>query len=93
MSDSMKLFRWTYEAGRGGSLQGVFASTQEIIDAAIGEKAYFGEVLGKHSDVVVVLASGQFETLTDDQDFIDKATKYGLVDSGHNPLEYLNPEG
>lgn len=90
--EQQKLFRFHWDCGRNGDLYGVFVATQTEVDAAIGQKAYFGEVLGKHSDIQGTIDPGEIEVLTDDADFIEKAIKYGIASSGYNPLQYLNPD-
>ena len=65
------------------------------IEALIGKRIYFGEVLGKHSEVEVVLEADDITALTDDQDFIEKIGRYigvGTNISGFNPLSYYEPE-
>ncbi len=53
----MYLYRFNFKCGRSGSLEGMFAVDQRgkvALDALIadgGTEVYFGEVLGKHSDV------------------------------------------
>lgn len=84
-----KLYRFTLDCGRMGSLEGTFVATDREVKAAIGKRAYFGEVLGKHSEIECSLAREHFAVLTDDQTFIDKAAEYGLIPSGHNPLAYV----
>jgi hypothetical protein len=78
---------------RMGSIQGVFVSTPEQVAQAIGSRVCFGDVLGKHSDVVIdELLPSHFELLTDDQDFIARAESYNLVPSGRNPFDYMDEE-
>ena len=52
----MKLYRWYAYFGRSGSLSGLFVvnerGEQLLREAiAVNARVYFGEVLGKHSDV------------------------------------------
>ena len=56
-----------------GDLHGVFVCDHELMENAIGKEVYFGEVLGKHSEVVGDLSESTITMLTDDQDFIAKA--------------------
>lgn len=85
------VYRFYWDCGRMGYISGVFVSTKEEIEQAIGKHLYFGEVLGKFSEVYGDLESKDIEFITDDQDFIDKVIKYGLL-SGYNPLEYISEE-
>ncbi len=87
-----KLFKFHWDCGRMGDLDGAFVATQEEVDAIIGKEVYFGEILGKHSDIHGDLEKDNFTVLTDDQDFIAKAEKFGLVPMGHHPLAYIDEE-
>lgn len=82
------LYRMYIDCGRMGNLYATFVSTPEQINNLIGEKIYFGEVLGKHSEVIVTMKPEHFKILTEDQDFIDKFQEY-VLESGHVPFYYL----
>lgn len=84
-----KLYRYYLDCGRMGSLGGLFVADDELVKKCIGIEVYFGEVLGKHSDVAAVLQDDQLSVLTDDQDFIDKAVEYGLVPTGYDPIRAM----
>ena len=45
------LVHFEWDCGRQGMVDGLFVTTQEKIDAAIGTEVYFGEILGKHSEI------------------------------------------
>jgi hypothetical protein len=86
-----KLYRFEWDWGRMGCIQGTFVAEEKDVTQAIGRHIYFGEVLGKHSEVEGELDESDFGVLTDDQDFIEKFEE--LVGStGYNPLDYLNEE-
>ena len=55
---------------------------------------YFGEILGKHSEVYGELSEGDFELKTNDQEFIEKFEDIFRENysQGYNPLEYLSEE-
>jgi hypothetical protein len=88
-----KLYRFDASFGRMGDLRGLFVADDETdVKPAIGKRAYFGEVLGKHSEVWIdKLAPEHFEPLTDDAGFIAKFEEYGCA-SGFNPLHYIRCE-
>lgn len=88
MSENLKLFEFFWDCGRGGCLQGAFAATQEQVDRVMGHEVYFGEVLGKHSEVRGILEPEDLQVLTEDADFIAKAIEYGLLPIGWNPLDH-----
>ncbi|ADQ53308.1 hypothetical protein 65p300 [Aeromonas phage 65] len=47
----LKLYRFYWDAGRGGSVEGLFVEDSEVVEKYIGSDVYFGEILGKHSEV------------------------------------------
>lgn len=86
-----KLYRFEADFGRMGDLQGTFVADDKKVARAIGRKIYFGEVLGKHSEIVLdKLTEQHVSALTDDAEFIAKFEKFGCA-SGYNPLDYLDP--
>ena len=87
----MKVYKFHADLGRMGDLHGVFVATSDQIQKALGRDAYFGEVLGKHSDINVPLKGDMFKVLTDDVDFVSKFIRY-QCESGFNPLHYLDDE-
>ena len=86
------LYRFYWDCGRNGDLEGIFWSTPEDVSNLVGKRLYFGEVLGKHSEIYGDFQIEDVEILTDDQDFIDKAIEYGLVPTGFNPFGYISEE-
>jgi hypothetical protein len=88
----MKLYKFRWDCGRMGSVGGIFAATQDEVDAAIGSDVYLGEVLGKHSEVCGVLKEEDLKVLTDDESFIAKAIEYKIIPIGYNPLNYIQDE-
>lgn len=82
------VYRMRFDAGRMGSVKGLFTATAEEIAAAIGKEVYFGEVLGKHSEIYGTLDEGEVTLVTDDEAFVAKFDEYQCA-SGYNPLEYL----
>lgn len=88
--NKMALYKFHWDCCRQGDLGGTFEAEPESISNLIGKEVCFGEVLGKHSDVSVVMEKDDIELLTDDEDFIDKAHLYGLIPNGFNPFHYLS---
>jgi hypothetical protein len=86
--------KFYWDCGRMGDVDGIFVTTKEAIAAAIDKEVYFGEILGKHSEVSGTINEGDITILTEDQDFIAKFIEImGSGDiSGYNPLSYLNEE-
>ena len=77
-----KLYKFELSCGRMGSLEGVFVATEEEVEEALGKNVYFGEVLGKHSEIFFDLDESMLSVITDDQDFIDKCERFGIDSTG-----------
>jgi hypothetical protein len=90
----MNLYKFYWYCGRAGDLEGLFAATQEDVDAAIGKYVYFGEVLGKHSEIYGNLGKEDLTKLNISEDVVSILVKeIGSTDiSGYNPLNYLPEE-
>lgn len=89
---SIVIAKFYRDFGRSGELMGVCVAHREEIEAAIGKSVYFGEVLGKHSDVQITLEESDFTILTDDKEFITKYILLFGTGHGHNPFDYLEDE-
>lgn len=85
-----KLFKFSCYLGSMGELDGLFIASQSQVDEIIGKEIYFGEVLGKHSDISVEIEKNDIEEISDDQDLIIQL--FRLFESttlcGHNPISY-----
>jgi hypothetical protein len=94
MNNKLKLWKFFWDCYRGGSLEGIFIASSDDVNKAIGKVIYFGEVLGKHSEISGTLDKEDVTVVTDDQDFISKAEViFGSKNiSGYNPLDYTNEE-
>lgn len=84
------IYSFYLDCGRSGSLEGIFVADSADVANIIGNEVYFGEVLGKHSEVVADIDAGSIELETNDQDFISKfEVVFGEgFESGFNPLNY-----
>lgn len=78
------LWRFYWDCGRQGEVEGIFKATKEEVDAAIGKEVYFGEILGKHSEVYGEIEDGEIVLESDDPIVVKNA-----IESGYNPLDYL----
>ena len=72
-----------------GELEGTFLASPEDVAEAMGKTIYFGEVLGKHSDIYGELEESDIELITDDQKVIELLTgKIGnALFTGYDPIE------
>jgi hypothetical protein len=87
------LYRFHQDFGRMGELNGVFIEdTERVIQVTEGDTeyiAYFGEVLGKHSEVYCEITPYNVTFITDDDTTIQVVLDHDL-ESGYNPFEYVN---
>jgi hypothetical protein len=81
-------FEWDM---RGGSVEGLFVTTHDALNEILGEEVYFGEILGKHSEIYGTLESEDFVIICEDDVLIDHLIKvFGSATlMGHNPITYL----
>lgn len=81
------LWKFFWDCGRQGEVEGVFKATKEEVENAIGKEVYFGEILGKHSEVFGKLEDGECELISDDPLYVMNA-----LESGYNPLNYIEED-
>jgi hypothetical protein len=88
-----KLFKFYFNCGRMGKLDGLFIAYQEEIDELIGKNVYFGEVLGKHSEITGIIEKEEIKEISNDQELINKLEELFGSDTlcGINPL-YCDPQ-
>ncbi|SOK58440.1 hypothetical protein [Yersinia phage fHe-Yen9-04] len=87
-----KLYEFCLDCGRMGDLTGLFIATEDELRALQGMTIYFGEALGKHSEVSI--DDFKFEdhctVKSDDSEKIDWLIGLlGYTLSGYNPLDYF----
>ena len=73
-----------------GTLEGLFVAEKEQVDYLTSHKieVYFGEILGKHSEISGCIEPAEIKLITDDEKVIEIIEKYEL-ESGYNPLDQL----
>jgi hypothetical protein len=89
------LYKFYWNCGRAGDVEGLFISTQAKIDAAMGSNVYFGEILGKHSEIYGTLDAGDITIKSDDAKVIAVLREvFGGKDTlmGYNPLEHIGED-
>ena len=84
-----ELYKMKAEYGRMGILEGLFISPKKYVDILIEKQieVYFGEVLGKHSEVYGTMDADDFEVVSDDLAVIEVVEKHNLT-NGINPFHY-----
>jgi len=85
-----KLYKLNWVCGNMGCLEGLFIADESDLDKLIGEEIYFGEVLGKHSNICGFLEESDVTEKSDDQDLIAKLEEIfpEKTLSGYNPFDY-----
>lgn len=84
------LVRFKWDLRRMGVVEGMFVTTHGELAAKFGKQVYFGEILGKHSEVYGQFEPGDLTVVTDDADFIAKLKHFvGTHVSGYNPMDYM----
>jgi phenolic acid decarboxylase len=85
------IYKFYWDCGRQGNIDGIFVATDEEIKSIIGKEIYFGEVLGKHSEIYGSMGKEDIELITDSEEVVKIFEKYKIY-SGFNPLDYLEEE-
>lgn len=81
------LYKFYWCCGRMGDVEGVFKAKKSFVESIIGNNVYFGDILGKHSDVYGTLGEEDLEILSEDPIVV-----MNTHESGYNPLEYMQFE-
>jgi hypothetical protein len=82
------LFKLHADCGKQGKLNGLFIAQKSHVEKLIESKleVYFGEVLGKHSEVFGAMDENDIEFITSDANVIEIIEKHDLC-NGFNPFE------
>lgn len=83
------LYKFYWDCGRMGHLDGLFIATKEDIFRLIGSYIYFGEILGKHSEIDGTVEADDIILLTNSEEVI-KVFEDNNISVGYNPLNYLD---
>lgn len=85
-----KLYKFNFDCGRMGDLEGLFIADEEQAKQAIGQYAYFGEVLGKYSEIEGAIEEGDISIVdVSEATMIELFNIMGENVSGYNPLDYI----
>lgn len=92
MTKILVKFHWDY--GRMGNVNGLFITTKEKLEDVYGRDVYFGEILGKHSEVYGELNEEDFTIVSEEQDKIEWLQNLmgSETISEYNPFDYLDDE-
>lgn len=85
------LYSFYWNVRRMGSVEGLFICEPESLEAVVGKKVYFGEILGKHSEIYGTLDREDIKLVSDDQEKVEWLFSIlGHTVSGYNPLFYID---
>lgn len=85
-----RLWKFYWDCGRMGEVEGLFVASEEQVNSALGKHVYFGEILGKHSDVHGTLEEKDLTVIEVPESAIEAIVAVtGENISGYNPLEFL----
>lgn len=88
-----KVYKFHWDCGRQGDVRGVFIAESDKVDALIesGKTIYFGEILGKHSEIYGSLSKSDLKVLTENPEEVALVERLELS-SGYNPLDYISED-
>ena len=83
------VYKLSVSCGRQGDLNGVFIAEKSHVKKLIEAKiqVYFGEVLGKHSEIYGAIEEDEIIFVSDNPEVI-KVIEENVLESGYNPFEY-----
>lgn len=83
------IYKLNFDCGRMGSLNGVFVAEKQYVNILVESKmeVYFGEVLGKHSEIYGPIEAGDIKMVSDSDEAIKVVEELDLS-SGYNPFHY-----
>lgn len=88
---SKGIYRFLWDCGRMGEVKSIFVADSKDVEDAIGKNIYFGEILGKHSDVNGILEAGEIKLVTEDEHTVKMFEDFNL-ECGYNPLYNIEDE-
>lgn len=85
------IYQMKFECGRQGCLTGIFTAKVDAMRVLIdsGREVYFGEVLGKHSEVCGPVTQAEIKLISDDCGHVDLFEALGMA-TGYNPFDYID---
>jgi hypothetical protein len=90
---SKAIYKLHFDCGRQGTLDGLFIAEKDHVQTLMQKKVpvYFGEVLGKHSEVYGPIESEDITFVSDNSEAIGIIEEFQL-ENGHNPFEYTTTQ-
>lgn len=88
-----KLYSFYWDCGRSGDLSGLFIAEESEVQKILGKEVYFGEVLGKHSEIYDTIGIDDIKEVSSDTEKVEWLENLlGSTVSGYNPLDYFEPD-
>lgn len=86
------IYKLHFDCGRQGELNGIFVDTDVRVSKLIesGINVYFGEVLGKHSEVCGPIEECDISLVSEEENAV-KLFEENNLQNGFNPFGYSNP--
>jgi hypothetical protein len=84
------LYKLHFDCGRMGELSGLFIADEKRVKKLMDEQTiiYFGEVLGKHSEVMGPIEENDISFVTSDKKVLTVVEHFKL-ETGINPFDYI----
>lgn len=85
------IYKFQFDCGRMGNLSGLFIAEKDAVKDLIesGKEVYFGEVLGRHSEIAGPVEASDVEMLSDEPDDVKLFEKLKAT-VGINPFDYID---
>lgn len=85
------VYKLHFDCGRMGQLDGLFIAEKEKVKELIdsGREVYFGEVLGKHSEIMGPIEEPDDITLVSEDEEVIRVIEENNLENGFNPFDYL----
>jgi hypothetical protein len=85
------VYKFDFKCGRQGDLNGLFVEKKEHVRVLIEKEieVYFGEVLGKHSEIYGKVEESEIIFVSDNEEVVSIIENFGLS-NGFNPFDYTS---
>ena len=87
------VYKMHFDCGRMGTLRGIFTAEDSVMNALItsGKEVYFGEVLGKHSEICGPIEASGITMISNDPLVVAVFNNHKM-ECGFNPFHYIEEE-
>lgn len=88
------IYKLHIDCGRSGVVEGLFVTYTLYVEALLASKVvvYFGEILGKHSEIHKAIEPEEIKLITKEKKVVKMFEAYNLA-IGHNPFNYETLQG